>query len=315
MIMDHDGIDDDEHNDENDDGDGDGDDENDIDWVDENDVFDNINNDAAGNTTIVDNIHSISTTTTTNEKDQTIHIVITDKKSNNGSNSSSSTKKKGIKKLEFNDNDYELCLKRYQEDVMDIINRYMNIIYASCHQEIIQHMLSQLPSHIHNKYYYNNDTHQHLSAIISWFDNSYKLLPNQLVTTEEGRDGCEDTYDLLHHTIKHKVGSRNQLCQLLYALLIGLRYHVRIVFTIDPCSFMPIDHIDIYEERLIEQHSKKNEHHSKQRNQQQQQQQQQQNLEASTQLITISDNDKEDIRKRLSKKRKQTTNKKESTGI
>jgi len=313
MIMDHDGIrtDDDEHNDENDDGDGD--DENDIDWVDENDVCDNINNDAAGNTTIVDNIHSISTTTTTNEKDQTIHIVITDKKSNNGSNSSSS-KKKGIKKLEFNDNDYELCLKRYQEDVMDIINRYMNIIYASCHQEIIQHMLSQLPSHIHNKYNYNNDTHQHLSAIISWFDNSYKLLPNQLVTTEEGRDGCEDTYDLLHHIIKHKVGSRNQLCQLLYALLIGLRYHVRIVFTIDPCSFMPIDHIDIYEERLIEQYSKQNEQYSKQRNQQQQQQQQQ-NLEASTQLITISDNDKEDIRKRLSKKRKQTTNRNESTGI
>ena len=314
--MDHNGIriDDDEHNDENDDGDGDGDNENDIDWVDENDVFDNINNDAAGNTTIVDNIHSISTTTTTNDKDQTIHIVITDKKSNNGSNSSSSSKKKGIKKLEFNDNDYELCLKRYQEDVMDIINRYMNIIYASCHQEIIQHMLSQLPSHIHNKYNYNNDTHQHLSAIISWFDNSYKLLLNQLVTTEEGRDGCEDTYDLLHHIIKHKVGSRNQLCQLLYALLIGLRYHVRIVFTIDPCSVMPIDHIDIYEERLIEQHSKQNEQHSKQRNQQQQQQQQQ-NLEASTQLITISDNDKEDIRKRLSKKRKQTTNRNESAGI
>ena len=68
------------------------------------------------------------------------------------------------------------------------------------------------------------------------------------MTVEEGRDGS-DAADLINFVLKNKAGSRHQLNQVFVAAMMTMHYQVRLVTTVDPVSWSPQEHADVYRTR------------------------------------------------------------------
>lgn len=162
------------------------------------------------------------------------------------------TQKKKVAKVSFTTEDCETALDRHQENLMLQISRIQktcqwtnNEELAACVLSIVPHNLSLPPSLA------SLEARQWIRELCVWFSNAFKVVSNDSLTEEEGRDGS-DPHDLVNLVMSNRVCSASQLNQIFISLLTLLSLEVRLVCTLDPVSFSPYDHADLYHLRLEE---------------------------------------------------------------
>lgn len=156
-----------------------------------------------------------------------------------------SDKKPTFKRVNFSDEDYQQCLLCHQTDLEAQISASRTAAFATSSSRLQSVLLAELPADIAATLQYPAGLTQ-LIELVKWVNRTHRLIPHDSLTVEEGRDGSNE-WDLEHCVLKHKAGSSNQICQVLAALLIAVGYTIRTVRTIDPVSFAPQDHAEVYE--------------------------------------------------------------------
>eukprot|EP01032_Pedospumella_encystans_P024356 gene24356-27551_t len=90
--------------------------------------------------------------------------------------------------------------------------------------------------------------YSHWIEVIRWIRDTFRSISVKDMTVEEGRDGS-DAADLINFVLKNKAGSRHQLNQVFVAAMLTMHYQVRLVTTVDPVSWSPQEHADVYRTR------------------------------------------------------------------
>lgn len=143
---------------------------------------------------------------------------------------------------------YEIALHRCQEDLNLKIGWLKDVMEYSTNDILASVMQSLLPMELLNATMVSEPTPapiKYLESLARWMKATFKLIPNQDMTFEEGRDGSP-IEDLLEHVIPNRTGSLAQITQLWFALLKSCMYQCRLVASIDPASLSPYEHPDLY---------------------------------------------------------------------
>lgn len=86
-----------------------------------------------------------------------------------------------------------------------------------------------------------------IDACIVWITANFRIIDDDMLTSDEGRDGSQHSSELLQ-VMSNRAGSVNQLNQVLMAILLAMDFNARFIATADPPSAKPGDHAWIKEE-------------------------------------------------------------------
>jgi hypothetical protein len=174
-----------------------------------------------------------------------------------------SKKRKSVLRAQFTQDDMRTAIGIHYSELKEAVDRTRRLANCCCDEELSGIMLSILPENLvdppREHTTFELSALGHLRALLSWFGDSFTLVPDMDVSEEEGWDGLG--HDELLHGIDSRSGSRTQLTQLFAALLQGLTatfdtaevgVFVRLAATLDPmpcqASLIP----GLKEQRLAE---------------------------------------------------------------
>ena len=156
-------------------------------------------------------------------------------------------KKDVNKKVVFTEDDHEDCFQRCEYDMEKWISFDSSMARACCDKALQSEVTKLLPVAL-TEAARPEPPYSHWIEVIRWIRDNFRSISVKDMTVEEGRDGS-DAADLINFVLKNKAGSRHQLNQVFVAAMLTMHYQVRLVTTVDPVSWSPQEHADVYRTR------------------------------------------------------------------
>eukprot|EP01038_Epipyxis_sp_PR26KG_P017531 gene17531-24304_t len=153
------------------------------------------------------------------------------------------------KRCKFDTNDYDRAFDRHVSSITTILSNATAMVETIFDRRVKEN--SSMNEFV-NAAPHQKNVKQSISNCISlgqWFVGQFKIIPNNCLTIEEGRDGS-DSHDLTENVLKNNAGCANQIIQLLLSLLLRLGYHCRLIVLIDPISYSPFLHDDLRQQSI-----------------------------------------------------------------
>jgi len=156
-------------------------------------------------------------------------------------------KKEVNKKVVFTEDDHDDCFQRCEFDMEKRISFELSVARACCDGDLQSEVAKLLPVAL-TEAERPDPPYKHWIDVIRWIRGTFRVISVKDMTVEEGRDGSHAA-DLINFVLKNKAGSQHQLNQLFVAAMIVMHYKVRLVTTVDPVSWSPQEHADMYRTR------------------------------------------------------------------
>ena len=156
-------------------------------------------------------------------------------------------KKDVNKKVVFTEDDHDDCFQRCEYDMEKWISFDSSMAGACCDKALLSEVAKLLPIAL-TEAARPEPPYSHWIEVIRWIRDNFRSISVKDMTVEEGRDGS-DAADLINFVLKNKAGSRHQLNQVFVAAMMTMHYQVRLVTTVDPVSWSPQEHPDVYRTR------------------------------------------------------------------
>lgn len=144
-------------------------------------------------------------------------------------------KQKKRKLAVYTENDKKAARKQHKTELHALFKRSIKRFQSDGEDKILSFLTTQLPEEfMHQR---EKGGTQLLLQVRDWFHHWFFLVPNDDVSEEEGRDGCD--LKTLENIFSVKAGTLCQLNQLFFWILRTLSFDCRLLFTLDPLPPRP----------------------------------------------------------------------------